>query len=59
MATSSIFPFIQVFSPPTQAQLDSYPYVFFTSDVQRNLQSNVYEYTLHDMGLPDNQLQLN
>jgi hypothetical protein len=46
-------------SPPTPTELDTYPHVFLTSDMEWNPQSIVDEYTVHDMHLTDNDLEHN
>jgi hypothetical protein len=46
-------------SPPTASELDTYPHVFFTSDMELNPLSNADEYTIHDLDLTDNDLQHN
>jgi hypothetical protein len=43
-------------SPPTTVELDSYPHVFFTSDMEWNPPDTVDEYTVHDLDLTDNGL---
>jgi hypothetical protein len=44
-------------SPPTPTELDSYPHVFFTSDIELNPQSIVDEYSVHEMDLTENDLE--
>jgi hypothetical protein len=46
-------------SPPTPAEIDSYPHVLFTSDMEWNTQSIADEYTFHDIDLTDNDLEHN
>jgi hypothetical protein len=46
-------------SPPTPSELDSYPHVIFTSDMEWNPASIVDEYTVYDLDLTDNDLQYN
>jgi hypothetical protein len=46
-------------SPPTSTELDTYPHVFFTSDMEWNPQSIVDEYPVQDLDLNDDDLQHN
>jgi hypothetical protein len=46
-------------SPPTSSELDTYPHVFFTSDIEWNPQGIVDEYPIHELDLTDNDLQHN
>jgi hypothetical protein len=46
-------------SPPPPTEKDSYPHVFFTSDMEWNPQSIVDEYTVHDMDPTDNDMEHN
>jgi hypothetical protein len=46
-------------SPTTPSELDSYPHVFITSDMQWKPQSIIDEYPVQDLDLTDNALQHN
>jgi hypothetical protein len=58
LSICSVKPYMDM-SPPTPVKLDSYPHVFFTSDMEWSPQSIVDEYTIHDMDLSDNVIQNN
>jgi hypothetical protein len=46
-------------SPPNPSELDLYPHVSFTSNMEWNPQKIVDEYTVNDLDLIDNDLQHN
>jgi hypothetical protein len=58
LSIRSGLPYMDMY-PPTPTEFDSYPHVFFTSDMEWNPQRIVDEYTVHDMDLTDNDLEHN
>ena len=45
-------------SPPTQEELDTYPHVFFTADMEWNPQSVNNEYHVADLDITEDDLQI-
>jgi hypothetical protein len=60
LSIRSGLPYVDM-TPPTPTEFDSYPQVFFTSDMEWNPQTivDVDEYTVHDTALTGNDLEHN